>query len=183
MSRRVHHHLDETADLAPRVTHGLPEELAFIPLTASGVGGAMNVDGSSSEVVYRAYCPAGKQLLVAEFGIHIIDAGISWTEFGGLGTTLTNGLRFDLHDSDDSLLVPYIGNKDVKVNYEFGHIGADIWLDLFGQDAMFVRLNFKERYGFYPVLSAGQYFSLHVRDNLTALTHMEAYISGMLTTP
>lgn len=158
-----------------------PEELFFktFSLDGDGVTFGMDVDGSVTPQDFQVIVPTGKMLLLHEVSWHIVDAGITMTEFGGI-PALTNGCLFHLHDESGGQLVSLTDDRAITTNYEFTHIGGVQPQIGPGQDAVFITLNFQEMLGYVPYLKAGQYIAFHIRDNLTALTHFEAVAVGRL---
>lgn len=170
---------------APEFNNADPEDIFVVPfsLNGDGVTFGMNVNGSVTPQQFRVVVPADYALAVQTVEFHIVDAGIGVETFGGIAA-LTNGLLFHIHDVDGSYLVQIIQDQPIKANFEFAHfVGMNFELTPGGgtQDFLRVVWPLQAALGFRPYLQEGQYFALHIRDNLTGLTHFEGSVSGRLS--
>jgi hypothetical protein len=158
-----------------------PEELWFSHFSLNGAGEAhdMNVDGSVTPQLFLCVVPEGKVLLASVVGFHMIDAGITPQGFGGL-SELTNGLLFHIHDVGGAVIAPIIDAVPIKRTLDFAHFGLGDLRIGGGADHMTAKLDFLSSVGYVIYMTAGQYFAVHVRDNLTGLMHFEALVTGRL---
>ena len=155
-----------------------PSEFWLAHLENGGSSG-MNVNGSVTPVSYRWTCPADHFFMFQRFIFQIVDAGLDWNLFGGIAA-LTNGVVFSIYDSDDTILAQF---PPLKVNYEvsmvFGGGNAQI-----RQGAALGNLiaifNIPEQIGYVLTLTEGQYVEAVIQDDLTALTHMDALVTGRM---
>lgn len=158
------------------------EDLLLAPLKVDGSGSPnMNVDGSSTPV-YFWHLAAGeagnpKWTTIAALTMSISDdAAVIAGGFGGLAA-LTTGLALELVDSTGATVVADLtGGLGIKSHADFAMIGGDVRFadTATGVDVVSMRLDFAR-----PIeLAYGQRFRITVRDNLTGLTALRAFVAG-----
>ena len=154
-------------------------KLIFKRLSAGG-SADMAVDGSSTAVKFKWTSPVGKAAEIMRINFVIVDGGIGYGEFGGLGSALTNGLLVQVFDVNDNELVDFLDGNPIKTNEQFGYLaGADaISLPAAGDDSFHVRWTLSKAANQSIALDAGDYIQVTVRDNLSALSDFGAMIQG-----
>ena len=139
----------------------------------------MLVDGSSTPVGFRYTVPENKIGIISRVMTHIVDAGMTWTEFAGI-TALINGLAVKAFDVDDSLLIDFLDGRTIQDNTDWVHLaGLDgILRTSVGPDLFAVRWTLAKT-GYAPYLLEGQYFEVLVQDDLsTGIDRFEMIIQG-----
>lgn len=154
----------------------------FFSLNGDGENFDLNVDGDPTEQVFRVASPPNKRFLIRSLRLHIVDLGIQPDEFGGLGSALSNGIVLEAHNASGADVFHFVGESHpITANYELEHLGQTSYL-AFGtlQDLLTCHLDMVVQYGGLFLLDKGEYLSMHIRDDLTNLTHMECVVSGRL---
>jgi hypothetical protein len=146
---------------------------------SNGGSVAMNVDGSATPVNFDHVASTTEQIHSCH--IHIVDLGITSDGFGGL-LTLTNGLLFQVLDTDGSTVIQTFGTDThpIKQNFDFNHLaGNRVDRDFAGggDDVYVVDWDFNHA-GAELLLRAGQTFRCVVRDNITGLTELTMTLNG-----
>ena len=163
-----------------------PQDHVYSHLTRLSDGVTeMNVDGSGTAQNFDYKVPAGtvyKRFLFSRLNIGIVDGGIGWGEFAGLGALLTNGLLLQILDDQSVVLQDFGTTADpIKANENFIDLaGADaIAVPAAGDDAFPVRFSiFKS--GNMMTLLPNYSVRLVVQDDLTDLSHFHAMVQGIL---
>ncbi len=164
-----------------------PQDHVFTLLTRSDGTVAMNIDGSGGAVNFDYIVPAGtiyKQFLFARINFVIVDGGIRWGRFGGLGAALTNGLLLQVLDDEDTIQQHFTTDvHPIQTNEDFGGLsGVDTVIRLAaGDDAMPIRFSvFKS--GNLMKLLPNWRVRVVVQDDLSAISHMDGIVQGILKT-
>jgi hypothetical protein len=149
-------------------------------LLKNGTDPDMNVDGSSTPVVYKYTAP--HSIEVTRMNILVMDVGMGHNEFGGLGALLTNGLEIKAFNSSNVLLKDFTDGQNIKSNDDWALLaGVDVQLaDSAQNDLQPIRWTF-EKAGAKLLLESGDYIQIKVQDNLTDLTKFQAMVQGQIT--
>ena len=145
----------------------------------NGGSSGMNVNGSVTPVSFRWTCPADHFFMFQRFIFQIVDNAVDWDRFGGI-TALTNGVVFTIYDSDDTILAQF---PPLKVNYEVSMVfagGAANIRQGNTQSNLVAIFNIPEQTGYVLTITEGQYIEAVIQDDLTALTHMDALVTGRM---
>ncbi len=142
----------------------------------------LSVDGSSIPAKYEYTVPSGKTAEIFSFNIDIVDGGIGFNEFGGLGSPLTNGVQIEIYDDDGTtVLLDLTDGHGIKINTHWTHFaGLAVITPAAGDDGLQVRAHLVEDNGHPIQLEEGQTFRVTVNDNLTGITHFEFMLHGMI---
>jgi hypothetical protein len=154
-------------------------EFFFKAFKTSGGSAEMDVDGSTP-VDFFVTAPSTGTVSVTRVIFVMVDAGIGYGEFGGLGSALTNGLEVKTFDVDDNLLIDWTDGLNIKANEDFGVLaGSDnVSVPAIGDDSFPVRWTV-EKAGAVLRLEVGDYMRIRVQDNLSALTKFRAFLQGV----
>lgn len=139
----------------------------------------MNIDGSSTSVLFKYICPANTESAIARLNIHIQDGKVDPPDFGGI-SALTNGVLFEIYDSDDTLIIDLLDGVPIKANTHWAMFaGTDVVVHTgTGDDAMTARWTFARAGGALHI-TAGQYFQATIRDNLSAISAFHMVLQGV----
>lgn len=142
----------------------------------------MNVNGSSSAVAFSWTVPSGRSFEFSRHCIVMIDGGIGYNEFGGLGATLTNGLKVEFKDASDAVLLDPLDGTTIKTNEDFGALaGTDnLAQPGVGDDSFPIRWTSTRAVpgGAGMAMVSGEKLVVTVQDNLTGLTKFRWMIQG-----
>ena len=139
----------------------------------------MNVDGSSTPVLFTAGPPAGKKWFISRIIISITDTGMTWQKFGGILGALTNGV--DLEYQSEGTTYDLLDGISIKQNSDWTGFCYDAslaegpgTLDMFR-----VRWTFSKS-GTFLVLKNddSDVFTCTVNDDLEDLTEYKTLIQG-----
>ena len=145
----------------------------------NGGSSAMNVNGAVTPVSFRWTVPAMKMFFMQRFIFQIVDNAVDWNLFGGIAA-LANGVVFTIYDVDDTILAQF---PPLTVNYEVAMVfgGGDAYIRQGNaQSNLIAVFNVPDKLGYSLSLSEGQYVEGVVQDDLTAVTHMDALLTGRL---
>lgn len=144
----------------------------------------MDVDGSSSAVAFEYTVPSGKMVELVRLNIDIVDGGIGNNEFAGLGSVLTNGVKLEIIDTDGiAIILDFTDGEPITSNSYWAHLGGadSVIYPAAGDDRMVIRFTVaKANAGLPMVLKEGLRVRMTIRDDLTAITHMECMIQGKI---
>ncbi len=139
-------------------------------------------DMATTAGVYQYTVPDGKTAEIFRVNFQIVDGGITYNEFGGLGAVLTNGIKIEIIDQDTTtVILDFLDGETIKANEHFAALsGVDAALDLAaGDDALLVRWSISkagDNHG--VVLQAGEILRVTTQDDLTNLTVFQAMVQG-----
>ena len=139
----------------------------------------MVVNGSVTPVEFSITVPDGWDILAFKTSIHIIDTNVHADEFGSI-PALTNGLRFYLKDPDGLELLDFLAGETVKINGDLAAF-AGFNVSQMGTRGIVADWVINESTGGRAMrLRPGYSLNILIQDNLSALTHMEATIQGVI---
>ncbi len=156
------------------------ESLLFDQLKTSAGSADMVVDGSSTAVQFFYAPPPGKIALISRLIWDVVDGSMQVGRFGGLGA-LSNGLKVELLDHNDNVILDFLAGMTIKTNYEWSHLaGSDALIQLAaGDDEMHVRWSIFKT-GAHLYLPPNRKIAMTVQDALAGLTHFESVVQGIL---
>ena len=135
----------------------------------------MNVDGSSTPVVYTATPNTGKRFYVYRIEITMRDTAINLLKFGGI-TALTNGFNIEIKEQGSTR---YLMEHSVKFNSEFFRWTPHIEIYSSGEDLITVTFNFTDTNSVIRLDdSDSDYIRTTISDDLTGLTGFTVTIHG-----
>jgi len=117
--------------------------------------------------------------LVTSIHWTIEDTGNFDSGAWGNGITLTNGIKIEWHDSDDSVIT-VLTHERIKTSGELASEFHEITLHDFGQGNNYLTAEWDIRKDIEGglVLTPGQYLSMHFEDNFTALVQQHFTVHG-----
>lgn len=152
------------------------------PLNASSP--LMNVDGSSTPVVFEIPADPVDDIFIDELKFHGFGNGIQFTNFLNLNSGLTNGVMVEVRSDDDVLSLPAIRTtEDFKNRFSTGVnwileivTGTDQFLAVFKPSSPF------------PIRKAGtftvdDFIRVTIMDNLTQVGNLEMTADGFRKEP
>lgn len=163
------------------------EDILLAPLKLDGSGSSsLNVDGSVTAQRFWYTAPADKWTTIRALTMAISDdAAVIAGGFGGLAA-LATGLALEIvrapigeevpDASGMTVLADLTGSLGIKSHADLTAIGADVRFadTASGVDVVSARLEFAT-----PIeLGAGHRFRITVRDDLTGLTALRAFVAG-----
>lgn len=159
-------------------SEGKPAGKLLYKFLKNGASAEMNVNGSVTAVNFKY--TATDTVLIERVLFYMIDAGIGYGEFGGLGSELTNGLEVKVFNASGVVLVDFMDGLTIKGNSDFAALaGSDVTAaDTVGTDCLPVRWTIS-KCGAPLILSVGEYLNVKVQDNLTGLTKFRAMVQGL----
>lgn len=152
-----------------RITSATPPENQWYQHFLNSVGSRdMNVDGTGTAAIYKAICPAGKEVEAQRINIVIEGTKVDPSDFGGIAGGITNGVGITAHSADGTELIDYCNGFPVKTNIEWGILsGIDSRIQTgTGDDGLLVRFTF-EKGSDATLLRAGHYLQAIISDDLT----------------
>ena len=162
---------------APRAS-----ELIFKFLRNAASSIDMNVDGSSTSVEFYWQVPTGRAVEIMRITIVMIDAAMGYTEFGGFASVLTNGLKVEVKDANNTTLIDFFDGETIKSNEDFDTLsgGNSIIHPAAGDDALDVRWMISRA---IPgtrglTMDSGDKISVTVQDDLTGLVKFHWLVQG-----
>ncbi len=166
-------------------------------IVSGGAGGAENVyadrliysllkDNSTTEMAVDGTTPvkykytATAPLVLTRAIFDMVDANIRPNKLGGINA-VTNGLKVELYDADDTLLIDFLDGTTIKQNSDFSHLASiDVLiLDAAGLDHLPIRWTIAKT-GRGLRMKTGQYLQVTVRDNLAAIDSFTTVVQGYL---
>ncbi len=142
----------------------------------------MNINGSSTPVVFRYTVPAGWSALIHRLNFVMIDnAAMNGHEFGGIGGGLTNGLLIRLENPDNSERRDLLDGVTIKRNGDFATFaGVDV-VHAGGNRGLGIRWTWSKATGGVPILlRSGQSVAIEVQDDIRGLLRFNAGVQGLL---
>ena len=147
----------------------------------SGDDRDMNVNGSlATPGVFQWTVPLQRIAKLSRINIVIVDGGIGWNEFAGLGSDLTNGIMFETMFADGNPSLNFLEGEAIKTNSDFTALaGVDaISVAAAGDDVLPVRFSFFKS-GSEIELRENESIRMMIRDDLTGVTRMRAKLQGI----
>lgn len=148
----------------------------FLDYARNGGSRDMNVDGSTTPVVFEIKAPtSSKDLLIQEIRIAGNDNNIKFGQFMGINTVLTNGLELTIKSEDQVFTWPVFQNTD-DIKHQFTFRGGQWLLDIqAGRDDLVAGTIFDpaivlKAQGTY---ATDDYIRFTVNDNLTSIIQLE----------
>lgn len=142
----------------------------------------MVVNGASVPVNFQYLVPSGKTAQISRLNFQIIDGGIGYNEFGGLGSVLTNGLLIKVLDTDGTtVLIDFMDGETIKSNEDFNALaGVDtVTTPAAGDDQLAIRWTIaRANDGGSMTLHEGQILRVTVQDDISALTKFQIMVQG-----
>ena len=160
----------------------VPGKHIFAPLKVDGTGSIdLNVDGTTP--VKFDYIVINHTEDLVRLNLLSIDNANRVDRFGGLAV-LTNGLKMEMIDTDNSVLVDFTNGSTIKRVVDFGlFAGIDVdpadEVGGAGDDVFNIRWTFAKG-GARIRVSKGMRFRITVQDDLTGLTLFHAQIQGIM---
>ncbi len=150
-------------------------------LDTNGDGtGTINVNGDYSSAAEDFYYQATVTSNIARLIVIIEDSGSFTAEnYGGI-STLSNGMRLFLEDSDSNSEIALDGGSAIKSNAHWGGLCYDVDRKSWGagNDFLLVRFSF-DKAGACLCLDAGEKIILRANDDLSGLILHQFMIQGM----
>lgn len=145
----------------------------------SAASNDMAVDGSSTAVPYTVVCPQTGAVELVRINAVIVDGGIKYGEFGGMGAALTNGLEIKAFSVDDTEVFDFLDGETIKTNEDWGALaGVDnVSFPAAGDDSFPVRWTIAKS-GASVQLTPGDYLRVLIQDDLTGLTKFTMMAQG-----
>jgi len=141
----------------------------------------MDVDGNSNPVAFTMTndSPANLKLNVERINFSIVDGGMGYGEFGGLGAILSAGLAVAWYDENDVELLDYTDGQPIVANEDFSLLaGVDAFAEpAAGDDFLPIRWTLGKS-GRRPVMHPGDYIQILVQDDLSDLSKFRAQAQG-----
>jgi hypothetical protein len=136
----------------------------------------LNVDGSTTEQIYRYSAPSAFSFLPKDIRFIITGSGnFTADRFGNL-SAITNGVTFSFRNQDGTLIADPLGGESIKTN-------ADFYL-LAGSSPLaetFVAVSFNIlTVGAALYMPPNSYVEVRVRDNLSTLGSFRVSVNGLL---
>jgi hypothetical protein len=147
----------------------------------SGDDRDMNVDGSlATPGVFQWTVPPQRIAKLSRINIVIVDGGIGWNEFAGLGSDLTNGILLQTMFADGNPSLDFLEGEAIRTNADFSSMaGVDgISIAAAGDDVLPVRFSFFKA-GSEIELRENESIRIMIRDDLTGITRMRAKLQGI----
>ena len=145
--------------------------------TSSGL-----VEMNSSIAYTFAYTtPSSQTAYLHRINLMIVDSGIGFNEFGGLGSALSTGLELGIYDPEDNQVLDFMDGQSLVANEEWGWLAGvdDIITPVAGEDGLRVRFTFSKVTGDRPIkLEAGWSFRCIVAQNLDGITKFRIMLQG-----
>ena len=148
---------------------------------ASGDDRDMNVNGSlDTPGVFQWTVPPQRIAKLSRINIVIVDGGIGWNEFAGLGSDLTNGIMFEMMFADGNPSLDFLDGETIKTNADFVSLaGVDgISIPVAGDDVLPIRFSFFKS-GSEIELRENESIRMMICDDLTGITRMRAKLQGI----
>lgn len=159
-----------------------PQEFLQRDLTDDGTTSGsdlMNVDGSITPVDFWYTVPSGKLFLFHRLVLQIVDGSVDWAGFGGIAA-LTNGVLITIYDDQNNAIIALPALKEnYEIAMQFGAGAAEIRPGAANSNLIAV-YDVHEQAGYVFGVPAGWKFQVTIQDNLTAITHMDALVTGRL---
>jgi len=148
------------------------------PAVDSGSSSDLNIDGSSTPVVFNIVPNSGKKFFVHRVIIVIQDQGISFLKFGGITGGLTNGVAVEVQEGGESIRdIGAFGN--IKLNSQFSFGGGGISLTSASTDLFQVTFDIAAvGTAFELVDSDSDFLRFTVNDNLTTIDQFKIVAQG-----
>ncbi len=139
---------------------------------------ATSADTNSVEA-YDYNVASGFITLMSTCIVHIEDAGIIPSKFGGINA-LSNGLSFEAIDDDGTtVLKDLLNGNTIKENGEFSHLAGATQTDGgAGDDSFSLIWEFKRSFGGPVLFQSNQIFRATIQDNITGIEEMHIIIHG-----
>jgi len=141
----------------------------------------MDVDGNSNPVAFAVTndSPANLKLNIERINFSIVDGGMGYGEFAGLGAVSSQGLAIAWYDENDVLLLDYTDGETIKANEDFSVLsGVDAIAEpAAGDDFLPIRWTLAKS-GQKPVMHPGDYIQILVQDDLTNISKFRAMAQG-----
>lgn len=158
-----------------------PAQLYFEPFK-NGASYEMNVNGAVTAVEFKITVPEYQSLVLHRINLHVLDAGMRASYFGGIATPLTNGVNIKILDADGNTEKDFtttFGN--IKQNSDFFMLaGIDGVVEAsLGDDVLPIRWTVAKA-GQPPAIGANGEMIITIQDDLTALTRFRAMAQGYL---
>ncbi len=142
----------------------------------------MTVNGAVTAVMFEYTVPLGSTVELNRINIDIVDGGIGYGEFAGLGSDLSKGIKLEIIDPDGAtVLLDFTDSNPIKSNAQWTHLaGTDtVAIVAAGDDLLPIRWTIvKTGSGEPMVLNGGEIFRLTVQDDLTTISHFEGMLQG-----
>lgn len=149
----------------------------------------MNVDGSSTEVVFQTQAqPQNRSLLIHHAHVSLIGSDMRWFDSFGSLPALTNGVVAEVFDraSGDTLVDLTVGSPWKHTADVFDGIGLSILSGSLsavpGADRMEGQFSFSEVFGAPFWLPSGEGIRVIVRDDLSGLDAFRILVAGFYVT-
>ncbi len=147
---------------------------------ASGDDRDMNVVADTATPgVFQYIVPENRIVKLARINIGIVDGGIRWNEFAGLGAPLDNGIQLQTMFADGNPSLDFLEGEAIQTNQDFEALaGVDAVVALAaGDDLMPIRFSFFKA-GTEIVLKENESLRMLIRDDLSGMTEMRAMVQG-----
>lgn len=148
---------------------------------ASGDDRCMNVNANiATPGVFQYVVPRNKIAKISRINIVIVDGGIRWGQFGGLGLALANGILLQTMFADGNPSLDFFDGFPIKTNADFTPLaGVDgISISVAGDDVLPIRFSFFKS-GSEIELRENESVRMMIRDDLRGITLMRAMVQGI----
>lgn len=146
----------------------------------NGGSADMNVDGTVP-AIFEYIVPAGKNVWLYRMNVEGHNGSITRDNFLGI-TALTVGLKFEVLDDQDNVLIDFTDGFPIKITTEFSALcGVDSQIDTRGggEDGIAIRWTF-EKAGEPIFLLEGYKFRATVQDNLIGISQLRMMLQGLI---
>ena len=156
-----------------------PGNFCYVFLSNSTGSVDMAVDGSTP-VTFTYTVPDGKKLQLSRFNMSIVDGGMGYGEFAGLGSALSNGLTLKVHSPLGAEMLDFTNGQNLKTNEDFCNLaGVDAIAEPTAGDDFFPVRFTVSKAGDFMVLKSGYEIRSIVSDNLSAVTKFRIMVQGV----
>lgn len=156
-----------------------PGNFCYVFLSNSTGSVEMGVDGTTP-VTFTYTVPAGKKLQLSRFNMALVDGGMGYGEFAGLGSALSNGLTLKVHSPLGAEMLDFTNGQNIKTNEDFCNLaGVDAIAEPAAGDDFFpVRFTVRKA-GDTMVLKSGYEIRSIVSDDLSNVTKFRIMVQGV----
>ena len=153
----------------------------------------MALDASSTITGFSYEVPAGKEAVITavtfEISTTVDDVNFMYRsrEFANTGDALTNGVLVDIMSDTTTSVLDLLGDVPIRQHADFiihekrvSYPVLEAANDTFEYDGLYTSWDFSDVRGLS--LSAGQFFTVRVNDDLTNITLFRCTIHGVLFT-
>lgn len=151
-------------------------------LLRNGESSDMNVNGSTTPVIFKYTVPTGRAFLAYHQTMTLIDnAAINADEFGAIRSGLSQGVLMKVMDHNGNLVKDLLDGRSIKRNGDFSTFTGVHVQQLGGNRGLGVLWTWTHATGGRPVyLPPETSICLEVRDDLTRLLNFTSTIQGLL---